>query len=166
MGATIVKAGTKRRRYTLHELDTIVLPQVGKVSWLVDDVILLLLYADARHPIEGKARIMLQVYLALREILPEHDTEPVQFERKRHGLDSEDVALAVDSLSFSNRVEIAGETAADCRLSITPRGRARIAARFDALPAAMREKLAQKRSEWDTLTPAGLRRYADALGRD
>lgn len=166
MGATIVKAGTKRRRYTLHELDTIVLPQVRKVSWLVDDVILLLLYADARHPIEGKARIMLQVYLALREILPERDTEDVQFERKRSGMDSEDVALAVDSLTFSNRVEIAGESVRDCLLSITPRGRARIAPRFDALPTATREMLAQKRHEWDTLTPAGLRRYADALGQD
>ena len=150
------------RTYTLDELDKIILPQVGRIKYLLDDVILLLLYADPSQPIEGLPRIIYEVYLALCEIFPDADTEAVPFVQKRSGLRSESVLLSLDALEFTKRVDISGTSRRDCLLAITPRGRARIADKFDALPHALRENLAQKRSEWDTFTLAGMRDYANA----
>ena len=99
------------------------------------------------------------MFLALREILPETDVEPVKFEPKQFGPYSEDVEDTIEQLAFANYVAISGGSRRDYRLSITPKGRAYIAGRFNALPAAVREKLAQKRREWDTLTPTGIMHY-------
>ena len=101
---------------------------------------------------------MKQVFLALREILPEADVEPVKFEPKQFGPYSEEVEETIEQLAFANYVAISGRSRRDYKLSITPKGRAYIASRFDALPHAVREKFAQKR-EWDTLTPTGMMHY-------
>ena len=164
MGVVLVEKGHRERLYTLDELDSIVMPQIGRVRYLLEDVILLMLYADPSLPIRGKRRILLQVYLALCEIFPDSDTEPVRFVQRVSGPYSENVLHTIDNLSFTNNVAVEGESIRSCRLSITPKGRARIAGRFDALPAAMRERLAQKRREWNALTVAGLSKYADANG--
>ena len=164
MGIVIVEEGHRERLYTLDEIDNVVLPQIGRVSFLLEDVILLLLYADPALPIRGKRRILLQVYLALSEIFADSDTEPVRFVQRKSGPHSEDVLHTIDNLLFTRNVAVEGESVRTCLLSITPKGRARIGGRFDALPAAMRERLAQKRREWNALTVAGLGRYADANG--
>ena len=147
------------RLYSLSEIDDAVMGQIARVRFTVPDVVLLLLYADPR-PIRGKTRQMRQVFLALREILPESDVEPVRFEPRRSGPYSEDVEDAIEQLVFTNYAAISGGSSRDYELSIAPRGRAYIAGMFDALPSAVREKLAQKRREWDTLTPAGMMHYA------
>ena len=146
------------RLYSLSEIDDVVMGQIGRIRFTLADVVLLLLYADLR-PIQGKIRQMKQVFLALREVLPEADVEPVKFEPRQFGPYSEDVEDTIEQLAFANYVSISGGSRRDCRLSITPKGRAYIAGRFDALPAAVREKLAQKRREWNTLTPAGMMHY-------
>lgn len=147
------------RLYALSEIDDAVMGQIARVRFTVADVVLLLLYADPR-PIRGKILQMKQVFLALREILPESDVEPVRFEPRRSGPYSEDVEDAIEQLVFTNYAAISGGSRRDYELSITPRGRAYAAGVFDALSPAVREKLAQKRREWDTLTPAGMMRYA------
>ena len=146
------------RLYSLSEIDDVVLGQIGRIRFTLADVVLLLLYADP-HPIQGKIRQMKQVFLALREVLPEADVEPVKFEPKQFGPYSEDVEDTIEQLAFANYVAITGKSRRDYKLSITPKGRAYIASRFDALPVAIREKFAQKRREWNTLTPAGMMHY-------
>lgn len=164
VGVVVVEKGRRERLYTLSEIDNMAMPQIGRVRFLLEDVILLMLYADPRRPIKGKSRILLQAYLALSEIFPESDTEPVRFVHRESGPYSEDVLRTIDNLSFTSNVAVEGESIRSCRLGITPKGRRRIAGMFDALPSRTREKLAQKRREWDALTPAGLRRHADARG--
>lgn len=146
------------RLYTLSEIDDVVLGQAGSIRLTTADVVLLLLYAEP-SPIQGKIRQMKQVFLALREILPEADVEPVAFEPRQFGPYSKQVENTIEQLVFAHYAAIAGGSHHDYRLSITPKGRAYIAGKFDALPRRTREKLAQKRREWDTLTPRGMMHY-------
>lgn len=146
------------RLYTLSEIDDVILGQVGSVRLTTADVVLLLLYAEPR-PIQGKIRQMKQVFLALREILPEADVEPVAFEPRQFGPYSKQVENTIEQLVFANYAAISGKSHHDYRLTITPKGRAYIAGKFDSLPHRIREKLAQKRREWDTLTPKGMMHY-------
>ena len=134
------------RLYTLSEIDDVVMGQIGRIRFTLADIVLLLLYADPR-PIQGRTRLMRQVFLVLQDVLPEADVEPVRFEPRRSGPYSGDVEDEIEQLAFANYVSISGGSRRDCRLGITPKGRACIAGRFDALPAAVREKLAQKRRE-------------------
>ena len=160
MGAVDGTSGVYGRTYTLEEIDNVILPQIKPVKYLLDDVVMFLLYADPRHPIEGLPMMTYQVYLALCEIFPDADTEPVPFVQGRKNLQCESILHSLDALSFTNKVDVSGTSRRDCRLAITPRGRTRIANKFDALPSALREMLVQKRKEWDTFTLAGLREYA------
>lgn len=151
------------RFYSLAEADEAVLGPVASILHTAADVVLLLLYADPR-PIVGRDRQEAQVFLAIREVLPEGHVEPVEFEQGRSGPRSGRLAGIIDQLSFANYVELSGWPRRDLQLAITPKGRAYTAARFDALPAGVGEKLAQKRLEWDTLTPDGMARYVLAHG--
>lgn len=144
--------------YTLDELDEIV-RQAGTFKFTLEDIILLLLYADPL-PIEGKTRLMKQVFLAMTELLPEEDTEPVTFRKHRFGPYSERVEGAAEQLAFANKVEATRDKRrSSYRLSITPRGRAHIKAKFDSLPGDARAAFRQKRIEWDTFTPTGMISY-------
>ena len=151
--------------YTLDELDAIT-RQSGTFKFTLEDVILLLLYADPL-PIEGKTRLMKQVFLAITELLPEKDAEPVVFRKHRFGPYSERVEGAAEQLAFANKVEARrGKGRGDYQLSITPRGRAHIKAKFDSLPDDARAAFKQKRLEWDTFTPAGMIGYVYVHNKD
>ena len=153
------------RLYTLDEVDKIA-QQAGSFKFTLEDVILLLLYADP-HPIEGRTRLMKQVFLTITEILPRADTEPVVFRKHRFGPYSERIEGAAEQLAFVNRVKATWDKRrSNHRLSITPMGRAHIRATFDSLPAKTREALKQKRLEWDTFTPAGIRDYVYVHNRE
>lgn len=144
--------------YSLDELDEIV-RRAGTFKFTLEDVILLLLYADPL-PIEGRTRLMKQVFLAMTELLPEEDTEPVTFRKHRFGPYSERVEGAAEQLAFANKVEASrGKRRGNYQLSITQRGRAHIRAKFDSLPGDARAAFKQKRMEWDTFTPQGMIGY-------
>ena len=147
------------RLYSLQEIDEAAdRPAVG-IKFTLEDVVLLLLYADP-NPIEGRARLMKEAFLALNEVLSPAEAERVRFRPRRLGPYAERVYAAADRLASANKVRIARDkNRGGFGLAITPKGRAHIGARFGALPASTRERLAQKRLEWDTLTPAGLRAY-------
>ena len=147
------------RLYSLQEIGEMAALQTGEIKLTLEDAILLLLYADPR-PIEGKTRLMKEVFLALRETLSRADVERVDFRPHRFGPYTERVYGAADQLAFANKVQVARDkNRGGYSLAITPKGRAHIGARFSALPARTREDLARKRAEWDTLTPAGIRDY-------
>ena len=151
--------------YTLDELGAIA-RRAGTFKFTLEDVILLLLYADPL-PIEGKTRLMKQVFLAITELLPEEDMEPVSFRKHRFGPYSERVEGAAEQLAFANKVEARrGKGRGDYQLSITPRGRAHIKTKFDSLPGDMRAALRQKRLEWDTFTPVGMIGYVYVHNKD
>lgn len=144
--------------YTLDELGEIT-RQAGTFKFTLEDVILLLLHADPL-PIEGKTRLMKQVFLAITELLPGADAEPVIFRKHRFGPYSEHVEGAAEQLAFANKVEATrSKKGGSYRLSITPRGRAHIKAKFDSLPGDTRAAFRQKRVEWDTFTPGGMVGY-------
>lgn len=147
------------RLYSLAEIDGTIMGQAGRVLYTAADVVLLLLYADPR-PIRGRALPAAQALMAIREVLPEGHVEPVGFEHRRSGPYSAALEATIDQLVFARYAEVSGRPDRGIRLGITPKGRAYIAGRFDALPAGVGEKLAQKRLEWDTLTPAGMAGYA------
>lgn len=145
--------------YTLQEIDEAADRLARKIEFTLEDVLLLLLYADPR-PIEGKTRLMKEVFLALNEVLPKDEAERVDFRPHRFGPYTERVYAAADRLAFTNRAQITlDKNLGGHSIAITPKGRAHIGARFGALPARTRERLVQKRLEWDTLTPAGIRDY-------
>ena len=147
------------RLYSLQEIDEMTALKTEEIKFTLEDAILLLLYADPR-PIEGKTRLMKEVFLALHEIFPRSDVERVVFRPHHFGPYTERVYGAADQLAFTNKVQVARDkNQGGYSLAITPKGRAYIGARFGALPARTREDLAQKRAEWDTLTPAGIRDY-------
>lgn len=88
------------------------------------------------------------------------EAERVRFCPHRLGPYTERVYAAADRLAFTGKARIAaGRGRGGCNIAITPRGRARIGARFEALPARTRERLVRKRLEWDALTLAGIRGY-------
>lgn len=147
------------RLYSLQEIDELGDLGAGAIKFTLEDVILLLLYADPR-PIEGKTRLMKEVFLAINEVFLRSEVEPVDFRPHRFGPYTERVYAAADQLAFVNKVQVAmDKNRGGYSLAITPKGRAHIGARFGALPARTRDDLAQKRAEWDTLTPAGIRDY-------
>ena len=156
----------RNRLYSLREIDEYVLPQVGRVKLTIEEVILLLLYADP-SPVEGRARLMMQVFLATKEVFRERDVEPPAFEGRRLGPHSAHVERAVGHLAFSGNVRTSGDRRrSDFGIGITPRGRARTRPIYDALPPRTRRMLAQKRAEWDTLTTAGLRDHIYVHNRE
>ena len=146
--------------YPVREMDAVILPQAGKPRFTIEDVVLLLLYADP-HPLEGRVRQTEQVFLAATEVLGAPDVEPPIFHRRRFGPHSDRVEGAIERLILSNSVRATGDKRrSDYRLEITPLGRARIKVKYASLPPRTREMLAQKRLEWDTFTPAGIVDYA------
>ena len=154
------KRGQERGRlYSLEEIDEAADRLARKIKFTLEDVLLLLLYADPR-PIEGKTRLMKEVFLALEEVLPKDEAERVDFRPHRFGPYTERVYAAADRLAFTNKVQVAmDKNRGGHSVAITPKGRAQIGARFNALSARTRKRLVQKRLEWDTLTPAGIRDY-------
>ena len=147
------------RPHSVREIDEAAGRPAGAIKFALEDVLLLLLYADPR-PIEGRTRLLKEVFLALCEVIPRGEAERVDFRPHRLGPYAERVYAAADRLAFANKVQIARDkNRGGFSLAITPGGRAHIGARFDSLPAPTRERLAQKRLEWDTLTPAGIRDY-------
>lgn len=147
------------RLYSPREIDEAAGRPAVAIKFALEDVLLLLLYADPR-PIEGRTRLMKEVFLALSEVIPRGEAERVDFRPHRFGPYTERVYAAADRLAFANKVQIARDkNRGGFSLAITPGGRAHIGARFDSLPAPTRERLAQKRLEWDTLTPDGIRVY-------
>lgn len=150
------------RLYSLQEIDGAACRPAEKFKFALEDVVLLLLYADP-NPIEGKARLMKEVFLALNDVFAPGEAERVSFRPHRLGPYTERVYAAADRLAFTSKVRIAAGGGRGGRsIAITPRGRARIGARFEALPASTRERLVRKRLEWDALAPAGLRGYVRA----
>lgn len=146
--------------YPAKDMDGAVLSQAGGPGYTVEDVVLLLLYADP-HPLEGRVRQTEQVFLAATEVLGTPDVEPPIFHRRRFGPHSDRVEGAIERLILSNSVRATGDKRrSDYRLEITPLGRIRIKVKYDSLPPRTREMLAQKRLEWDTFTPAGIVDYA------
>lgn len=149
-----------------QETDGAVLPQAGRPKYTVEDVVLLLLYADP-HPIEGRVRQTEQVFLAATEVLGAPGVEPPIYHGRRFGPHSDHVEGAIEQLILSNSVRATGDRRrSDYRLEITPLGRARIKVKYASLPPRTREMLAQKRLEWDTFTPAGIVDYACIHSRE
>lgn len=147
------------RLYSLQGIDEAADRLAERFKFTLDDVVLLLLYADP-NPIEGRTRLMKEVFLALNEVFAPGEAERVRFRPHRLGPYAERVYAAADRLAFTGKVRVAaGRGRGGRSIAITPRGRARIGARFEALPARTRERLVRKRREWDALTPAGLRDY-------
>lgn len=148
--------------YQLREIAKVRGLRAGTIKFTLEDVILLLLHAGPR-PIEGKTRLMKEVFLALGDIFPWAEAERVDFRPHRFGPYSERVYAVADQLAFINKVKVEGGRNGGVRsLAITSRGREHIGAKFDALPARTRERLVQKRAEWDALTPAGIRDSVNA----
>lgn len=152
-----------RRLYSLDEIDKGMPGPHGRILYTAADAVLLLLYADPR-PIRGRARQSAQAFLAIRDVLPEGSVEPVRFEQGPSGPRSDRLDATIDHLVFARYAEVTGWPRRDPRLGLTQKGRDYIAGVFDALPAGVGERLAQRRLEWDTLTPAGLARYALGSG--
>ena len=152
--------------YPVEEMDKAVLPQAGRPRFTIEDVVLLLLYADP-HPIEGRIRQMKQVFLATTEVLGTSDVEPTVFHKRRFGPHSDHVEGAIEQLIFSNSVRATGDKRrSDFQLEITPLGRARIKVKYASLPPRTRKMLEQKRVEWDTFTPAGIMDYVYIHNRE
>ena len=147
----------------LREIDEAILQLTVDVKLTIEEVVLLVLHADAR-PVEGIERLTGEILLALKGPLGGPDVEPAVFKKGPGGLRSADVEYAVDSLSFSKGVRVSDNSGSSSggkpgalRFEIAPRGKARIKAKWDALPAGTRNTLAQKRAEWDAAAPAAMK---------
>lgn len=144
------------RLYTLEELDERVIPRAGGVRLTAEDVILLLLRADPR-PIRGGEALTAQVYLAVTGPLALSGVEPIAFCRGRGGRPrSAHVELALEHLAFTKNVDVSGgrgRRGAGADITITAKGRKRIAGNHKSLPAAARSALARKRAEWAAAAP-------------
>ncbi len=151
--------GTINKLYSLTEIDEIIRNQKDEITFTLRDVVLFLLYAD-EEPIKGKIRQMKEVFLALKEILPKQDFQPVMFEKKQYGPYSEEVEHTIDQLTFANYVEIQGNKQSnEFTLKITSKGASYIRNKFDNLPINVQKGLKQKREEWDSFTPSGIIHY-------
>ena len=151
--------GTYNKLYSLSEIDEIIKNQKDEIEFTIGDVVLLLLYAD-EEPIKGKIRQMKEVFLALKEILPKKNFQPVMFEKKQFGPYSEEVEHTIEQLTFANYVEIIGNKISnDFVLKITSKGALHIKKKFDSLPENIQIGLKQKREEWDSFIPSGIIHY-------
>lgn len=143
------------RLYTLEDLDRHVIPRAGGVRLTAEDVILLLLRADP-HPIRGREALTAQVYLALAGPLARSGVEPIAFRRGRGGRPSSaHVELALEHLAFTKNVDVSGGRGrgGGADITITAKGRGRIAGNHKSLLAATRSALARKRAEWAAAAP-------------
>ena len=152
----------RRGPFRPREIDEIA-RRAGDISLTIEDVILLVLRADPR-PIEGIGRLTGGVVLALTEALGGESVEPAAFESGPDGPRSADVERALDRLSFSNCVEVSGGGGGGGKgppaFVIAPRGRDRISAKWDALPAGTRRALSQTRAGLGAAEPAALKKGA------
>lgn len=152
-----VGAARGGRLYTLEELDERVIPRAGGVRLTAEDVILLLLGADP-HPIGGREALTAQVFLAVTGPLARSGVEPIAFRRGRGGRPrSAHVDLALEHLAFTKNVEVSGgrgrRGGGGAEITITAKGRGRIAGNHKSLPATARSALARKRAEWAGAAP-------------
>ena len=140
--------------HTLQEADEICLGGRADAPKLtVDDVVLLLLYADPR-PMRGRDSQVRQVLLAATGVLRGSGVEPALFRGGRAGPSAAHVDDAVEQLVFSNRVRMSGDRGSrDFAIEITPRGRTAIREKYESLPPAVRGELSQRRAEWDAPQP-------------
>ena len=141
-------------QYTLQEADEICRTRsaaAGPPMLTVEDVVLLLLYADPR-PMRGGGGPVRQALLAAAGVLRELGVEPALFGGGPAGPRSAHIDAAIGDLVFSNKVRMSGDRESlRLGIEITPRGRDAIRERYESLPPAVRIKLSQKRAEWDAL---------------
>ena len=143
------------RTLSLGEADGAILRRAGRMRPTAEDVVLLLLRADPR-PVRGADALAGLAYLAVTGPLAESGVEPVAFRRGRGGRPrSGHVDHALERLAFTGNVAVSGGQArAGAAVTITLRGRSRIAGRYGRLPAAARSALARARAEWAVTPPA------------
>ena len=143
------------RTYPLKDMDKAILRGAGGgISLTTEDVVLLLLRADPR-PIRGADGLAAQVFLAVTGPLARSGVEPVAFRRGRAGRPRSDhVEHALEQLAFTGNVAVSGGRTRAGGVTITPKGRSRIAGKYGRLPAAARSALARKRAEWSGPAPA------------
>ncbi len=143
------------RTLSLGEADGAILRRAGRMRPTAEDVVLLLLRADPR-PVRGADALAGLAYLAVTGPLAESGVEPVAFRRGRGGRPrSGHVDHALERLAFTGNVAVSGGQArAGAAVTITLRGRSRIAGKYGRLPAAARSALARARAEWAVSPPA------------
>lgn len=143
------------RTLSLGEADGAILRRAGRIRLTAEDVVLLLLRADPR-PVRGADALAGLAYLAVTGPLAESGAEPVAFRRGRGGRPRSDhVDRALERLAFTGNAAVSGGQArAGAAVTITLRGRSRIAGKHKRLPAAARSALARKRAEWSGPAPA------------
>ena len=143
------------RALSLGEADEAILRRAGRIRLTAEDVVLLLLRADPR-PVRGADALAGMAYLAVTGPLAESGVEPIAFRRGRGGRPRSDhVDRALEQLAFTGNVAVSGgRTRAGAAVTITPRGRGRIADKYGRLPAAARSALGRGRAEWAASPPA------------
>ena len=143
------------RTLSLGEADGAILRRAGRIRLTAGDVVLLLLRADPR-PVRGADALAWLACLAAAGPLAESGVEPVAFRRGRGGRPrSGHVDRALGQLAFTGNVAVSGGQArAGAAVTITSRGRSRIAGKYGRLPAAARSALARARAEWAAPAPA------------
>ena len=143
------------RTLSLGEADGAILRRAGRIRLTAEDLILLLLRADPR-PVRGADALAGLAYLAVTGPLAKSGVEPVAFRRGRGGRPRSDhMDRALERLAFTGNVAVpGGQTRAGAAITITPRGRSRIAGKHKRLPAAARSALARSRAEWAVTPPA------------
>ena len=143
------------RTLSLGEADGAILRRAGRIRLTAEDVVLLLLRADPR-PVRGADALAGLAYLAVTGPLAGSGVEPVAFRRGRGGRPRSDhVDRALEQLAFTGNVAVSsGRTRAGASVTITSRGRGRIAREYGRLPAAARSALARARAEWAASAPA------------
>lgn len=142
------------RLYTVQEADEICRRQSGDAPGIaLEDVILLLLYADTR-PLRGKREQAWQALFDAAGVLRESGVEPALLGEGGTALRGADIDDAVEQLTFSNKVRmLANKEGLALGIEITPQGKAAIKEKYESLPPGARKALSQKRAEWDATLP-------------
>jgi hypothetical protein len=128
-------------------------------KFTVADSILLLLYSYPEKPIFGRILLMKEVFLLVKEILNESETQDARFVPYYYGMYSFLVTSVINNLEFCRYVEVKGTRNSKLeRFCITNKGCKHISRLYDSLPEETRVKIREKRKGWDQLGYEGILR--------
>lgn len=128
-------------------------------KYTVADCILLTLFSQPEKPIVGRVVMMKEVFLIIKEILREENTQDAKFIPYRLGMYSFTVGNALTNLEYSGFVERKGKKNTKLeQFSLTEKGKKYISRIWETLPPDTQKIAKEKRKGWDQLGYDGILR--------
>ncbi|MGB9003873.1 MAG: hypothetical protein WCC52_08720 [Nitrosotalea sp.] len=131
-----------------------------QIKYKLTDVILYILYSAHDKPVNGRIALTKQIFLTIKEILGEENTEKSKFIPYRYGPYSFLVTHVISNLKYDGFIKTSGnKNSLNEKFQITERGKKAIRKKFQLLPTSIKKELVDRRRGWDEAHTDGILAY-------